>query len=60
MSEPKANNFLESLEHTHVVLFHEGGKETKNAEYNFIKNGLNFILLIYWIVILLGTFLMLN
>jgi len=27
---------------------------------NFIKNGLNFILLIYWIVILLGTFLMLN
>jgi len=27
---------------------------------NFIKNGLNFILLVYWIVILLGTFLMLN
>ena len=27
---------------------------------NFIKNGINFILLIYWIVIILGTFLMLN
>ena len=27
---------------------------------NFIKNGLNFMLLIYSIVILLGTFLMLN
>jgi len=41
MTESNANDFLENLEHTHVVLFHEGGKETKNAEYNFIKNGLN-------------------
>ena len=41
MTEPKADNFLESLEHTHIVLFHDGGKETKDAEYNFIKNGLD-------------------
>ena len=41
MTDAKADNFLEDLEHTHVVLFHEGGKETKNAEYNFIKNGLD-------------------
>jgi len=27
---------------------------------NFIKTGLNFMILIYWIIILLGTFLMLN
>ena len=41
MTELKADNFLESLEHTHIVLFHDGGQETKNAEYNFIKNGLD-------------------
>jgi len=27
---------------------------------NFIKTGLNFMILIYWIIIILGTFLMLN
>tara|TARA_B100000470_G_C19648020_1_gene327383 strand:- start:46 stop:591 length:546 start_codon:yes stop_codon:yes gene_type:complete len=37
----KAENFLDELEHTHIVLFHEGGKETKNAEYSFIKKGLD-------------------
>ena len=41
MTDLKADNFLESLEHTHIVLFHDGGQETKNAEYNFIKNGLD-------------------
>ena len=27
---------------------------------NFVRTGLNFILSIYWIIIILGTFLMLN
>jgi len=27
---------------------------------NFIKTGLNFMILIYWIIIILGTFLILN
>ena len=34
------NQFLEELEHTHIVLFHDGNKETKDTEYNFIKKGL--------------------
>ena len=35
-----ANEFLEELEHTHIVLFHDGNDETKKTEYNFIKRGL--------------------
>ncbi len=35
-------------------------KLIKELTGNFIKTGLNFMLFIYWIVILLGTFLMLN
>ena len=34
------DQYLEKLERTHVVLFHEGGKETKNTEYGFINKGL--------------------
>ena len=41
MSEAiNANKFLEELEHTHIVLFHDGNNETKQTEYNFIKKGL--------------------
>ena len=35
-----ANEFLEELDHTHIVLFHDGNNETKETEYNFIKKGL--------------------
>ena len=35
-----ANQFLEELNHTHIVLFHDGNAETKETEYNFIKKGL--------------------
>ena len=35
-----ANEFLEELDHTHIVLFHDGNAETKETEYNFIKKGL--------------------
>ena len=34
------DQYLEKLERTHIVLFHEGGKETKNTEYGFINKGL--------------------
>ncbi|MDA0756406.1 MAG: MEDS domain-containing protein [Crenarchaeota archaeon] len=34
------NKFLEELENTHIVLFHDGNNETKKTEYNFIKKGL--------------------
>ena len=41
MSEAiNANEFLEELDHTHIVLFHDGNNETKETEYNFIKKGL--------------------
>jgi len=33
--------FFDNLERTHVVYFHDGGKESKNAEFNFIKKGLD-------------------
>ena len=35
-----ANQFLEELENTHIVLFHDGNNETKETECNFIKKGL--------------------
>ena len=35
------DQYLEKLERTHIVLFHEGGKETKQTEYGFIKKGLD-------------------
>ena len=41
MSEAiNANEFLEELDHTHIVLFHDGNNQTKETEYNFIKKGL--------------------
>ena len=33
--------FFDNLERTHVVYFHDGGKESKNTEFNFIKKGLD-------------------
>ena len=32
----------------------------QQLNHNFIKTSLNFMLIIYWTIILLGTFLMLN
>jgi hypothetical protein len=39
-SQVNPDQFLEDLEHTHIVLFHDGNKETKETEFNFIKKGL--------------------
>ena len=36
----KSEQFLEELERTHIVLFHDGNEETKKTEYGFIKRGL--------------------
>ena len=36
----QSEDFLETLERTHVVLFHDGNDETKKTEYGFIKKGL--------------------
>ena len=36
----EVGQYLEKLEKTHVVLFHEGGKETKETEFGFINKGL--------------------
>ena len=33
--------FFDNLERTHVVYFHDGGKESKNTEFEFIKKGLD-------------------
>ena len=33
----EVDQYLEKLDSTHIVLFHEGGKETKDTEFNFIK-----------------------
>ncbi len=35
-----SEQFLEELERTHIVLFHDGGEETKKTEYEFINRGL--------------------
>jgi len=35
-------------------------KLPQNLTNNFVKAGVNFTLFIYWIIIVLGTFLMLN
>lgn len=37
----QSEDFLESLERTHVVLFHDGNEEKKQTEYGFIKKGLD-------------------
>ena len=37
----EVDQYLEKLDSTHIVLFHEGGKETKDTEYGFIKKGLD-------------------
>ena len=37
----QSEDFLESLERTHVVLFHDGTEEKKQTEYGFIKKGLD-------------------
>ena len=37
----EVDQYLEKLDSTHIVLFHEGGKETKDTEFNFIKKGLD-------------------
>jgi|TARA_B100001167_G_scaffold176645_1_gene130559 hypothetical protein len=36
----KVDEYLEKLDHTHIVLFHEGGKEKRETEYGFIEKGL--------------------
>ena len=36
----QSEEFLETLERTHVVLFHDGNEETKKTEYGFMKKGL--------------------
>ena len=35
-------------------------KFPQNLTVNFVKTGVNFTLFIYWMIIVLGTFLMLN
>ena len=35
-----SEQFLEELERTHIVLFHDGGEETKKTECEFINRGL--------------------
>ena len=35
-------------------------KLPQNLTINFVKTGVNFTLFIYWMIIVLGTFLMLN
>ena len=37
----QSEDFLESLERTHVVLFHDGTEEKKQTENGFIKKGLD-------------------
>ena len=37
----QVDQYLEKLDSTHIVLFHEGGKETKDTEFGFIKKGLD-------------------
>ena len=37
----EVDQYLEKLDSTHIVLFHEGGKETKDTEFGFIKKGLD-------------------
>ena len=48
-----------------LQLFNQNyGKILKNLPKqligNFVKTGLNFLIFAYWIIIILGTFLMLN
>ena len=40
VSLTKVDNYLERLDHTHIVLFHEGGKERRQTEYGFFQRGL--------------------
>ncbi|MBT3592309.1 MAG: hypothetical protein HOL90_01490, partial [Candidatus Nitrosopelagicus sp.] len=40
MNLTKVDEYLEKLDHTHIVLFHEGGKEKRETEYGFIEKGL--------------------
>ena len=40
MDLSKVDEYLEKLDHTHIVLFHEGGKEKRETEYGFIEKGL--------------------
>ncbi len=35
-------------------------KLPQNLTINFVKTGFNFMLFVYWMIIVLGTFLMLN
>jgi len=35
-----SQDYLESLEHKHILLFHEEQKNAENVEFNFIKTGL--------------------
>ena len=37
MMNTQSEDFLETLERTHIVLFHDGNDETKKTEYGFIK-----------------------
>ena len=37
----QSEEFLETLERTHVVLFHDGNEDKKKTEYGFIKKGLD-------------------
>ena len=40
VSLTKVDNYLEKLDHTHIVLFHEGGTERRQTEYGFFQRGL--------------------
>ena len=40
MMSTQSEEFLETLERTHVVLFHDGNDESKKTEYGFMKKGL--------------------
>jgi len=37
----QASEFLEKLDHTHIVLFHEDDEKSKSIEFDFIKQGLD-------------------
>ena len=40
MTRLDATAYLDNLGCAHVVYFHDGGKQSKNTEFDFIKKGL--------------------
>ena len=37
MTQVDVSKFFDNLERTHIVYFHDGGKESKNTEFEFYK-----------------------